>query len=221
MMNIEVEKLVFSVESIRNLTESTYVLRFSRNGMKFRPGQHIALGLPNARELREYSIYSGIYDDYMEVLIKEVDDGMVSKQLKQIKSGDEIQVLKPRGFFLALAEEPKPGKLVFISSGTGLAPFHSFVKSFPDVDYSIIHGVRNIGEAYELEDYKRENFTICTSRGNKGDFPGRLTSYLLQADLEPDSRIYLCGNSNMIYDAMDILRARGISQKQIFTEVYF
>ena len=220
-MNVEVEKSVFVVDRVRHLTESTYVLRFSRNDMKFSPGQHLVLGLPEARELREYSIYSGIHEDYLEVLIKEVDDGIVSKQLKNLNQGDEIQVRGPRGFFLTRAAETTPGKLLFISSGTGLAPFHSFVKSYPDRDYSIVHGVRNIGEAYDLGDYTREQFTICTSRGTRGDFPGRLTDYLLQSELDLQSKVYLCGNSNMIYDAMDILHARGMPQKQIFTEVYF
>lgn len=220
-MNVEVEKSVYVVDQVRHLTESTYVLRFSRNEMKFSPGQHLVLGLPGGRELREYSIYSGIHDDFLEVLIKEVDDGTVSKQLKRIKQGDEIQVRGPRGFFLTQTAGSAPGQLLFISSGTGLAPFHSFVKSFPDSDYSIVHGVRNIGEAYELDDFKRERFTICTSRGDKGDFPGRLTDYLLQSELNLNAKVYLCGNSNMIYDAMDILHARGMPQKQIYTEVYF
>ena len=220
-MNVEVEKSVFVVDRVRHLTESTYVLRFSRNEMQFIPGQHLVLGLPGAKEFREYSIYSGIHDDFLEVLIKEVDEGMVSRQLKNIRQGEQIHVKGPRGFFLTRATETKPGKLLFISSGTGLAPFHSFVRSYPDTDYSIVHGVRNIGEAYELGDYKRDLFTICTSRGEEGDFPGRLTDYLLQSDLDLQSRVFLCGNSNMIYDAMDILRARGVAQKQIFTEVYF
>ena len=221
MMNVEVEKTVFVVDRVRHLTESTYVLRFSRNEMQFTPGQHLVLGLPGAKEFREYSIYSGIHDDYLEVLIKEVDEGLVSRQLKQIGQGKEIQVRGPRGFFLNRAAETGTGQLLFISSGTGLAPFHSFVKSYPNTDYSIIHGVRNIDEAYDLQDFNREQFTICTSRGEKGDFPGRLTDYLLQNDPNPDSRVFLCGNSNMIYDAMDILRAKGVPQKQIFTEVYF
>lgn len=221
MMNVEVEKSVFVVEQVRHLTESTYVLRFSRNEMKFKPGQHLILGLPGARELREYSIYSGIHDDFLEVLIKEVDEGLVSRQLKNIKKGDKIQVRGPRGFFLTNAAQADPGKLLFISSGTGLAPFHSFVASYPDSDYKIVHGVRNISEAYDLGDYRRDQFTVCTSRGEKGDFPGRLTDFLLQNDLDPEARVFLCGNSNMIYDAMDILHARGIPQKQIFTEVYF
>jgi ferredoxin--NADP+ reductase len=221
MMNVEVEKAVFAVEQVRHLTSSTYVVRFSRNDMQFIPGQHLVLGLPGAKEFREYSIYSGIHESYLEVLIKEVDDGLVSRQLKDIKKGEKIYVRGPRGFFLTKAAQANPGKLLFISSGTGLAPFHSFIKSYPDSDYSIVHGVRNISEAYELKSYKRKQFTICTSRGEKGDFPGRLTDYLLQTDLDSQSRVFLCGNSNMIYDAMDILRAKGFPQKQIFTEVYF
>ncbi len=221
MMSVEVEKSVFVVDQVRHLTESTYVLRFSRNDMQFTPGQHLALGLPGAKELREYSIYSGIHDDFLEVLIKEVDDGIVSRQLKNISKGDEILVRGPRGFFLTHTTSSKPGKLLFISSGTGLAPFHSFVKSYPDSEYTIVHGVRNIGEAYDLEDYTREQFTICTSRGDKGDFPGRLTDFLLQKKPDPEAQVFLCGNSNMIYDAMDILHAKGLPQKQIFTEVYF
>jgi len=221
MMNVEVEKAVFAVEQVRHLTSSTYVVRFSRNGVQFIPGQHLVLGLPGSKEVREYSIYSGIHDNFLEVLIKEVDDGLVSRQLKDIKQGENLYVRGPRGFFLTKTAQANAGKLLFISSGTGLAPFHSYIKSYPDSDYSIIHGVRNISEAYDLDHYKRSQFTICTSRGEKGDFPGRLTDYLLQTDLDPQSKVFLCGNSNMIYDAMDILRAKGFSQKQIFTEVYF
>ena len=87
-MNVEVEKAVFAVEHVRHLTSSTYVVRFSRNDMQFIPGQHLVLGLPGAKEFREYSIYSGIHENFLEVLIKEVDDGLVSRQLKDIKQGD-------------------------------------------------------------------------------------------------------------------------------------
>jgi len=133
-MEVEVEKMVYVVEELRHLTESTYVLKFSRNGMQFSPGQHISLGLPGSNELREYSIYSGIQDESLEVLIKEVDDGIVSRQLKNIKPGDAVKLKGPRGFFLKPANESGKTKLLFLSSGTGLAPFHSFVKSYPEAD---------------------------------------------------------------------------------------
>ena len=220
-MKVDVDTSVFLVQQIRHLTESTYVLRFSRKGKQFTPGQHLALGLPGNKEFREYSIYSGIHDDFLEVLIKEVDDGLVSRQLKSMKPGDPVKVIGPRGFFLNQEVQANKEKLLFLSSGTGLAPFHSFVKSYPDADYTIIHGVRNISEAYDSIDYKKEQFIVCTSRGDKGNFSGRLTDYLLQINPDPQSMVFLCGNSNMIFDAMDILHALGFPQNQIFTEVYF
>ena len=44
-MNVRVDEAVHVIEQLRHLTESTYVLRFSRNGMQFNPGQHLVLGL--------------------------------------------------------------------------------------------------------------------------------------------------------------------------------
>ncbi len=216
-----IDEALFQIDSVRHLTESTYVLRFSRNGMEFTPGQHLVLGLPGSTELREYSIYSGIHDAFLEVLIKEVDEGLVSRQLKYIGPEESLEVRGPYGFFLTRASNPPPGGILFISSGTGIAPFHSYVNSYPQADYRLIHGVRSINEAYDSGDYQRERLHVCTSRDNTGNFEGRLTDYLLEAEIEPHRDVYLCGNSNMIFDAMDILRARGISQNQIYTEVYF
>ncbi len=220
-MDVNVDNALFVEEEIRHLTESTYVLRFSRNGMNFFPGQYLLLGLPGSPELREYTIYSGIHDNFLEVLIKEVDDGLVSHQLKSIKQGDPLEVRGPYGFFLKGAVNSGPGSLFFISSGTGIAPFHSFVRSYPESDYLLLHGIRKIEEAYDNTHYDRARLTVCTSRDSRGDYEGRLTDYLLHSEMDPGRKIYLCGNSNMIFDAMDILRARGISQNQIFTEVYF
>lgn len=220
-MNVKVDEAIHVIEQVRHLTESTYVLRFSRNGMQFNPGQHLVLGLQGSSDLREYSIYSGTGDKFLEVLIKEVDDGVVSRQLKSIQAGDRLEVRGPYGFFLAGTTLPESARPLFISSGTGIAPFHSFVRSNPEADYQLIHGVRLLEEAYDQQDYRKDRLQVCTSRENKGDFEGRLTDYLLEAELDSGRQIYLCGNSNMIFDAMDILRARGIPQRQIFTEVYF
>ena len=220
-MNVQVENTVFAIEKARILTPSTYVMRFSRNEMKFTPGQHLVLGLPGSDELREYSIYSGTNDPFLEVLIKEVDEGKVSKQLKHIRQDNPIEVRGPYGFFMANAKPQKPRPLLFIASGTGIAPFHSFVRSNPASDYRLIHGVRTIDEAYDAGEYDREKLMVCTSRDARGTFKGRLTDYLRQAEIDPEWMVYLCGNSQMIYDAMEILRQRGVPQGHLFTEVYF
>jgi len=221
MMNVQVDKSVFEIEKVRLLTPSTYVVRFSRNDMQFTPGQHLVIGLPGSDELREYSIYSGIHDPFLEVLIKEVDEGKVSKQLKHISEGDPLEVRGPYGFFMANAKSQEPRHLLFIASGTGIAPFHSYVRSYPASDYQLIHGIRTMEEAYDAMEYDQEKLSVCTSRDDRGSFQGRLTDYLHQAEIDPGWMVYLCGNSQMIYDAMEILQQRGVPQRHLFTEVYF
>jgi ferredoxin--NADP+ reductase/benzoate/toluate 1,2-dioxygenase reductase subunit len=211
----------FLVESVKDLNESTYVLRFSRSGMQFVPGQHLSIGIEGSREHREYSIYSGVNDDFIEVLIKEVDDGQVSSQLRKVRRGDPLSVKGPFGFFLSDGSKAPDARILFIASGTGIAPFHSFIMSHNNVNYTLIHGIRDIHEAYEKHHYREGVYISCTSRGNKGDYQGRITDYLLEDALPEADKVYLCGNSNMIYDSIDILRARGYRHDQIFTEVYF
>ena len=76
----------YKVKQILNLTKSTYVVRMDRKGMNFIPGQNLNLGLAGDTEKRDYSIYSRSQDDFLEILVKEVEDGMVSKKLKRTLS---------------------------------------------------------------------------------------------------------------------------------------
>ena len=91
---------IYRLQQIRTFNRSdTYVLRFDRNNMHFRAGQHITLGIPGNNQVREYSIYSTEYDPLLEVLIKEVDTGLVSKQLKKLIPGELLEVDGPFGYF--------------------------------------------------------------------------------------------------------------------------
>ena len=84
---------------IRFLTERTFVLRLERGNMQFKAGQHIIVGLKGELDQREYSVYSGEKDDYLEILVREVLDGNVSLQLKQCTPGQLLQVNGPFGSF--------------------------------------------------------------------------------------------------------------------------
>jgi ferredoxin--NADP+ reductase/benzoate/toluate 1,2-dioxygenase reductase subunit len=213
---------VFRVISLRNLTPSTYVLRFERNGTPFHAGQHILLGLKEDIQAREYSIYSGEQDDFFEVLIKEVREGKVSKQLRTVKEGDILNFEKPVGYFTLKEDDIKNKKFLFIASGTGIAPFHSFVSSYPGLNYRLIHGVRNAKEAYESAEYDPKRLVVCTSRDKKGDFYGRVTDWLKNNPVEDkDTLCYLCGNCEMIHEAYDILSSQGIPSENLYAEVYF
>lgn len=205
----------------RWVSESTYVLRLERKGFDFVPGQYITLGIPKNKQTREYSIYSGDNEPFIEVLIREVEDGFLSLKLKKIKVGDNLLIDGPFGFFNMNESELTSHKHLFIATGTGISPFHSFVKSYPHLNYKLIHGVRFADEAYERAHYNSENYVLCTSKDDKGDYAGRVTDYLKENEVDNDTLVYLCGNSEMVYDVYDILMSRGLPSENIRTEVYF
>ena len=206
---------------IRFLTETTFVLRFDRGNKQFKAGQHIIVGLKGELNQREYSVYSGEQDDYLEILVREVIHGSVSLQLKHTHPGQLLQVNGPFGSFGIEPFDMFSKKLVFIASGTGIAPFHSFVRSYPGIDYTLIHGVRYNNEAYERNDYDPKRYILCTSKENNGGHKGRVTRFLPGYPVERNMLFYLCGNNSMIYEVYHILRDKGIPDENINSEVYF
>jgi len=219
-------KLVISTDTNkilenRELTTSAFVLRFERKNIQFTSGQHIALSTVDSIENREYSIYSGENDNYLEVLIKEVKDGVMSKKFRALKPGNVIKVIPPVGYFTIRPEDIKTKKFVFIGSGTGIAPYHSYVSTYPSLDYTVLHGIKTLDEAYEREHYKKGKYIACTSRDEKGDFNGRVTDYLRAHKIDPNALYYLCGNYDMIDEVYSILQDAAVPVSNIHSEVYF
>lgn len=210
------------VLNVRELTDSTFVLEMERKNMAFEPGQHILLGKAGDIHHREYSIYSGVDDERLEVLVKEVDNGEVSKKLKKLIPGDEVEIQGPLGFF-TIDEEflTDHNPFLFVASGTGISPFHSMVRSIKDLNYKVLHGVRFGEETYENKDYDPVRYISCVTRDEKGKFHGRVTEYIRQHDFDPQTHCFLCGNFEMIRDAMDLLEEKGIAQDHLHAEVYF
>ncbi|MFO7655997.1 MAG: FAD-binding oxidoreductase [Bacteroidales bacterium] len=208
---------VYRLHEIRDITPGTYILRFDRNDMNFKAGQHITLGLSGGNQLREYSIYSSEYDPYLEVLIKEVEKGMVSKSLRRCNPGAFLNVDGPFGFF-TLNENNIGKKHLFVGTGTGIAPFHSMAGSVPHLDYTILHGVRTFDETYESSFYPYERYISCTSRDDRGKFSGRVTDYIRKYPVGSETIVYLCGNVEMIYEVYEILVNQRFSVDQIKTE---
>lgn len=189
--------------------------------MQFRAGQHIIAGMKGELNQREYSIYSGELDDYLEILIREVPEGNVSPQLKNCEPGDILDLNGPFGTFTLEHFEMSLKKYVFVASGTGISPFHSFVRSYPGLDYALFHGVRFSSEAYEMNEYDLERYFLCTSRESYKGQQGRVTEFITRYPLDSNMLFYLCGNSNMIYDMFHVLKNKGVPAEKIFNEVYF
>lgn len=212
------EATSFKVIERRWLSNDIFVLRFERKGIPFRAGQYLLVGVKGSSEAREYSIYSSTEDECFEILIKKVDVGRVSTALSEVPIGGYLFVQGPFGYF-QIEDVNKEKPLLFCSTGTGLSPFHCFATSYPNLKYTLLHGKRNKEEVFESNSFS--SYIACTSRDSSGDFQGRLTEYLKEMVLDPSTCCYLCGNCDMIYDVYDILREKGISSFQIFSEVYY
>ena len=214
--------MFYKVLNIRDLSPSTYILRLERKKLNFKPGQCFNLGLKGSGINREYSIYSGVDDPYLEFLIKDVIGGSVSPALRKVNPGEEIDLHGPYGSFIINPDKIKNTLYTFIATGTGIAPFHSFVRAYPNLDYRIINGVRTAEERYEYNDYDRKRLTTCVTRDDCwSGFKGRVTDYLQQHYIDPTQIYFLCGNQGMIQKGYDLLRIKGVSGDQIFTEAFF
>ena len=209
------------VLGIRHVTDSSFILSMQRNGWSFTAGQHMALGLPDHPETREYSVYSGETDPEIELLIKEVEDGTMSVLFKRLVPGDTVLIHEPVGSFLLPSTGLEGGRFVFLASGTGIAPFHSFARTRPGLKYQLLHGVRTADEAYEREHYEAGRYILCSSRDRDGDFSGRVTDYLRDHAIDTGAVFFLCGNYQMITEAYSILIDAGVPAENVRNEVYF
>jgi len=205
----------------QRLGPGSFLLTFERPSWDFQTGQYVSLGLPGHREQREYSIYSGENEDSLTVLIKEVENGLVSRRLAALEKGDRLHVDGPFGYFTLEAPLKTRAPLLFLATGTGISPFHSFIETHPDLDYTILHGVRHAEELALEKDFDPAKLVSCVSREAGGTFRGRITERLKTLEVKPETHAFLCGNCDMIYEAFDLLRTAGVASDRIYTEVYF
>lgn len=217
----KIDESFYKIIEIRQLTDETFSLKLPKARFLFKAGQHISLRIHGNHQSREYSVYSGTNDEYLEVLVKEVENGYFTPRLRKLKAGDLVEVHGPFGRFGIGPRAAETGKFVFIASGTGIAPFRSMIRTYPELDYTLIHGVRMSKEAYDKDEYVADRYVLCTSKDAGGNYPGRLTGYLKNCTFAKETQFYLCGNSNMIFDAIEVLKEKGFERDQIHCEVYF
>lgn len=210
----------YKIEGIRKLTEDVFLMRIERKDIVFIPGQYVYVGVPNSKEIRPYTIYSGIDDSYLEIIVRRVDHGVVSSELYSLNIGDFVEVSEAKGYFVLNDSEINSKKYLFIASGVGIAPFHSFARSYSRLNFTLIHGIRRVGEQYDAQEYVNSNYISCLSQEEKGSFKGYVTDYIRNFDLQADY-IYICGNQEMVKETIQILKGKGVAAHMIRTEIFY
>ena len=208
----------FKVLENRQLSEHTFCLRTERPSDTIIAGQCFNVGVPGSGVNREYSMYSDANAPHLEFLIRQVSGGTVSPALAAVRPGDSVEIDGPYGEFTLKTPDDRNRKYLFVCTGTGIAPFHSFTATYPDINCEVLHGVRQVDERYDAADYSTGCYTSVLSQAEN---PRRVTDYLKSHAVDPETLVYLCGNRAMIIDVFAILRDAGVPGDNLFTEVFF
>lgn len=131
----------------------------------FKPGQFATLGLfgnaprypsslpeketppPDKLIRRAYSIASSpLNKDYLEFYLVLVKEGVLTPRLWNLKVGDPLFLGEKITGQFTMDAVPKDQHLVFVATGTGLAPYlsmlHTYLKADQKRKFAVFHGVR-------------------------------------------------------------------------------
>jgi len=212
----------------RQWTESLFSLRAEGPRLAFEAGQfvRIALDIDGERVARPFSFVNPPSDPTLEFYGIVVPEGPLSPRLARLRAGDSLFVAPNPAGFLVLSELPDAESLWLISTGTGIAPFLSILrteapwKRYRDV--VLVHAVRHARELVYQEEIRRMSrlkyITFVSREAAEGSLAGRIPAAVADGRLEAAaglalgqaSQVMLCGNPDMLKDTGAALAARGL-----------
>ncbi len=235
-----------------DLAPGLMILRVEPDGWElsdFVPGQYTVLALPGSAPRskqadveprtpapaklikRVYSIASSSRaKEYLEFYITLVRSGTLTPRLFALSAGDHVWLGKKTTGIFTLDSVPAEMNLVLFSTGTGIAPYISMVRSVLAEDgnrrFAIVHGARHswdLGYQSELEALAemRSHFFYLPiiSRPQKESLPWtgetgycqdawtrRLIEHRWGFTPTPENtHVFLCGNPDMIEETLELL----------------
>ena len=220
--------LTTKVVENRHWTDTLFSLRVEGAQLNFQAGQfvRIALDIDGQRVARAFSFVNPPQDSTLEFYGVIVPEGPLSPRLAKLRAGDSLYVAGNPAGFLVLREVPDAETLWLISTGTGLAPFLSILRTetpwqrFKNV--VVVHAVRHASElAYRevIEATRARYVTFVSREASAGSLSGRIPAAITDGRLENaagialepgTSHVMLCGNPQMLKDVQAVLVARGM-----------
>ena len=230
---------------IRIETESPTTKRFwveipGEERIDFQAGQFVTMDLPisekRLKRWRSYSIANAPdRTNILEFCIVYLEGGAATQYLfEEVKIGSTIRFKGPSGTFVL--PETIDQDLVFVCTGTGVAPFRSMLLDIvrqqkAHRNIHLIFGTRfanGILYQKEFEELQQTmpgfQYSVALSREeNWSGHQGYVHPIYLEAYREKrdDVHFYLCGWSNMIDDAVaNLIIELGYDKSQIHYELY-
>ena len=231
------------------MTESLayFWVRFDGEPTPFEPGQYMTIGVMVEGKIvqRPYSVASPPVEagtEGYEFYVRLVQGGTFTPLLWEMPVGQKMRMIGPKGKFMLRPGDDRTH--IFISSGTGNAPFVSMMKqALADGDVRRAVFLNGVSYAHELgykdllEDWEASGgypvtYVPTVSRPNdpsNASWLGRtgrvemiLAQVLDELGITPANSIaYICGNPDMILSAEQTLLERGYPEEQVLKELYW
>jgi len=217
-------------------TQTLFTLQVEADVARFEAGQFAKLALAVEGEMvaRPYSFVNSPEERPHEFYYVTLPDGPLTQRLCKLQAGDAIYLAPRPAGFLALSEIPDGENLWLISTGTGVGPFLSILKTegpwqrFKQV--VLVHAVRYAEELTYRDSLSRllgehgEQMRMVSfvSRESKpGALHGRIPLAIEEGRLEAaaevalsakTSQVMICGNPEMVTDTSAALARRGMKK---------
>ena len=225
----------------------SFWVRFDGEPTPFEPGQYMTIGVMVDGKLvqRPYSVASPpsvAGDEGYEFYVRQVQGGTFTPILWQLPVGHGMRMIGPKGKFMLRPDDDRTH--IFISSGTGNAPFISMMRQLladgqprpaimlNGVSHAHELGYRDLLEGWQASGEYPVTFIPTVSRpsdplnaswmGRTGRVEAILGPVLDELGLSPANSIaYICGNPDMIVSAEATLLERGYPEEQVHKELYW
>jgi len=222
----------------RHWTQDLFSLQVDAPDVKFVAGQFGRLALPappghNEPMIgRPYSFVNPPHEQPHEFYFIIVPGGPLSPRLAELAVGDVVFLAPRANGFFSVPELPQAEVLWCVSTGTGIGPFLSILRTQEAWEkfgrIVLVHAVRHasaLNYADEIAGVARErhgafSFVPIVSREpHAGALPGRIPALIADGRLESragvpltadNAHAMLCGNPAMVDDVQAALATRGM-----------
>lgn len=210
-----------TIRSVNFLNDTLFELTVERQDITFEAGDCVAIYAPDGKS-RPYSIASGTNEDELRFLIRRLTEGEVTTQLANAIQGEVLNISPPFGWFRP-GQEKQQAPSVFFATGTGIAPFLSYLLSSPKHQpLAIYYGITHQKDLIQLPLLKNaDQLNLAISKEDSPYHHGRITDILDNVPLDPMIHYYCCGREKMINEITEWLTHRNISLGSIHREVFF
>jgi ring-1,2-phenylacetyl-CoA epoxidase subunit PaaE len=209
----------------------------------FNQGQYLTLeqSIDNKQVRRSYSICAGLDDGHLRVAIKQVPGGVFSTWAnEQLKTGDMLNVMPPRGDFFTAIEPDSSRNYLCICAGSGITPVLSVIKTVlarePKSTVTLLYGNQRTSTMMFRHDlaflknahlerfhwvniFSREPQEVELLSGHLDNRKGGALNQRL-INIRGFDEFFLCGPEAMISEVSRGLRGEGIAEEHIHFELF-